>query len=515
MVLQVILFFISVLLTFLFFLYGFNQYYLLVEARRYRQPPLPQMPYPRPPVAIHLPVYNEQYVVRRVVEACSCMAEAYGKDLVRIMVLDDSDDETVAEIDRVVDEYCRQGYRIEILRRGNRDGYKAGALQVALTETAEEFIAIFDADFVPTQDFLIKTIPYFSNDQKLGIVQSRWTHLNKGYNLLTGAISHAIDVHFLIDQPGRYVGGYYQNFNGSGGVLRRNSILAAGGWQSDTLAEDLDLSYRMQSKGFHILYLRDLMCPGEIPPTVPSYKQQQGRWANGSLRNARKMLPGVLADRNLPTSNKWQAFIHLTGYMIHPLMVLSFLMSVISVITTVNNPPLVKAASFLPEFGLLFNAHQISWVAFENGFWFYLLPFIFLCSLAPWISLFNTLKFQSLPFFRSLPELLTLLVLSFGISLGNMNEAGKALFTNRSWEFVRTPKYAQLNSKQDLQQRKYQVPLRILWVVELVFVLLGIWASVEAITISNLAVLFILVPFTISYTTILMLSVVESHRVRT
>ena len=281
MFIQLLFFTLSLILTLLFFLYGFNHYFLLNAARSYKAPSLPAHSMVRPTVSIQLPIYNERYVIRRLVAACAVMAETYGKEKTRILLLDDSDDDTGLEVDKVVEEYKEKHFQIEVLRRGRRDGFKAGALQAALNETEEEFITIFDADFIPSADFLCCTIPYFDQDESLGIVQSRWSHVNTHYNLITQAISHAIDVHFLIEQPGRYAAGIFQNFNGSGGVLRKKAILEAGGWQADTLAEDLDLSYRMQMLGYRILYLRDILCSRRDSPDRPEYQtatRPLGKW---------------------------------------------------------------------------------------------------------------------------------------------------------------------------------------------------------------------------------------------
>ena len=171
----------------------------------------------------------------------------------------------------------------------------------------------------------------------MGIIQSRWTHTNREYNSLTKAIAIGIDVHFLIEQTGRYASGCFQNFNGSGGVLRKKALLEAGGWQADTLAEDLDVSYRIQLQGYRFLYINDLQSPGEIPPTVPSFKKQQGRWANGSLRTARKVLPTILSNRKLGLKKRVEAFIHLTGYMVHPLMFISFVLTFSATLLSVNS----------------------------------------------------------------------------------------------------------------------------------------------------------------------------------
>jgi cellulose synthase/poly-beta-1,6-N-acetylglucosamine synthase-like glycosyltransferase len=245
--LTIVFLILSLILTFLFFIYGFNHYFLLSFIRRYRLPSLHQdLSEDRPPVSVHLPIYNERYVVRRLVSACVRMVERYGIDRAEINILDDSNDDTVQLVDEIVREYSPKGIRIGIQRRSNRQGYKAGALQLALEHTSAEFIAIFDADYTPPDDFLIRTVPYFLQDDKLGIVQSRWTYSNRYFNRITSAVAIGIDVHFFIEQTGRYASKCLQNFNGSGGVLRRSALNEAGGWQADTLAEDLDASYRIQ-----------------------------------------------------------------------------------------------------------------------------------------------------------------------------------------------------------------------------------------------------------------------------
>ena len=514
MSLQVLFFTLSLILTLLFFMYGFNHYYLLNAARTYQPPPLPQDPFFRPEVSIHLPVYNERYVIRRLVAACAGMAEAYGIQKVNIMILDDSDDDTAREVDLVVREYLEKHFKIEVLRRPSRTGFKAGALQAALERTREEFIAIFDADFIPPADFLLLTLPYFGRDERLGIIQSRWTHLNRGYNFLTRAIALAIDVHFFIEQTGRYATGCFQNFNGSGGVLRKKAMLQAGGWSADTLAEDLDLSYRMQLQGTKLLYLKDLHCPGELPPTFPSFKRQQGRWANGSLRTARKILPGLLPERRFGFKQRLQAFIHLTGFMIQPLMVCSFLLTCLATLSGLDAPASVHLSSFIPSSRNLLWAGTLPINGLQNLTWAILFPFIALCTLAPWISALTTLKAQNLSPMGQLPTLFGLLLLGFGLSLSNTREAVKALLTNRIWEFSRTPKYADLQNKQDWRRMEYQIPLDLQWLAEFVLGMLGGWAIGAAIQQANIAVLLILVPFTVSYGFVVLFSILQSRKAK-
>jgi cellulose synthase/poly-beta-1,6-N-acetylglucosamine synthase-like glycosyltransferase len=512
---QILFFILSLILTMPFFMYGFNHYYLLNAARSYLPPAIPDDPLFRPGVSIHLPVFNEKYVVRRLVAACVAMAETYGIDKVRILILDDSDDETALEIDQIVREYSGKQIKIELLRRQNRSGFKAGALQAGLEATKEEFIGIFDADFIPPADFLLRTIPYFQKDQHLGIVQSRWTHLNRDFNFLTRAIALGIDIHFLIEQPGRYSAGCFQNFNGSGGVVRKEALLQAGGWQSDTLAEDLDMSYRLQLQGYTVLYIKDLHTPGELPPTLSSFKKQQGRWANGSLRTARKLLPQLLRDRTISPKRKLQAFIHLTGYIIQPLMVTSFLLTCLTVITGLNNPTTTGLNTTVITTGNWLAAGANPIASLENLIWGILFPIIFLCTLAPWISSLTTLKVQGLAPLRHLSTLIGLLLIGFGLSLSNTLEAIKALFSNRIWDFNRTPKYADLQDQQDWRTRTYQVQLDPLWAAELIFMALGLLAIFSAFRASNFSVLLILVPFTISYAFVFLLSILQSRKAKT
>jgi cellulose synthase/poly-beta-1,6-N-acetylglucosamine synthase-like glycosyltransferase len=496
---QVLSFTVSVSLTILFFIYGFNHYYLLNASRRYHLPKV-KMPLENiPSVCIHLPIYNEKYVVRRLVNACADMAQHYDRSKVRILVLDDSTDDTYDEVRKIATEYAGKGFNIEILHRKNRQGFKAGALEAALEKTPEEFVAIFDADFIPEQDFLNRTIPYFIQDKKLGIVQSRWCHLNRDYNMLTFAVAISIDIHFIIEQTGRYALGLFQNFNGSGGVLRKKAIEDAGGWQSDTLTEDLDLSYRIQLKGYRMLYVKDLDSPAELPPTVPSYKQQQGRWANGSLRTAKKILPTIVQNDDLPFKQRLQAFIHLTGYLIHPLMTISFIVACIETLANLNNLDAFQLYIFSQVQGLISFGRALEILSFERSTWIILGPFILLCTIGPWISTLYILKGQKYSFLHNMAGFVVLFLLGFGLSLSNTFEIAKGLLTNRTWEFSRTPKYANLQDKSGWQTKKYQTPFNPLWMFECVFASLGLVTIAFAIAHSNFSALFILVPFTSAY----------------
>jgi cellulose synthase/poly-beta-1,6-N-acetylglucosamine synthase-like glycosyltransferase len=503
---------ISLMVSLFFFLYGFNHYFLISATRKYKKPILPVISGNHPHVSIHLPVYNERYVIRRLVEGCTAAAQSYGMDCVNIKIMDDSNDDTAIEIDKLVDEYQQKHFNIEVIRRDNKSGFKAGALQAALESTEEEFIAIFDADFVPAVDFLNCTLPYFSRDERLGIIQSRWTHLNRDYNLLTRAIAVSIDVHFLIEQTGRYAAGCLQNFNGSGGVLRKKAILEAGGWQSDTLAEDLDLSYRMQNLGYRVLFLKDLQSPGEIPQTIPSYKKQQGRWACGSLRTARKILPELILNQKIGLKQRLQAFIHLTSYLLHPMMLFSFIMICLVTLfdlknaANYNSNPLMVTGYYKSAFGF------VNTMILKSLGWDFLLTAIVVCFFAPWISMIASLKAQNLSISRNLISMLLTFLIGFGLSSNNTIEAGKALFTNRVWDFTRTPKYADKKNEPNWKKKNYQVQLDFSWMMELALICLGGVSIGIGVRNSNTGALVFLVPYTAAYILVFSLTLLQSRK---
>ncbi|MGJ8676414.1 MAG: glycosyltransferase [Akkermansiaceae bacterium] len=271
-----------------------------------------------PLVTTQLPLYNELNVTERVIRAVSRMD--YPVQRHQIQVVDDSNDETVDLVNEVVTELQAQGINIVICRRGDRHGYKAGALKQAMETATGEFIAIFDSDFVPESDFLKRMVPLFRHE-KTGLVQARWSHLNTNHSALTRAQSMGIDGHFVIEQVARAENGLFFNFNGTAGVWRKAAIVDAGGWQADTLTEDLDLSYRCQLQGWQLDYAIDVTVPAELPETYTAFKSQQFRWAKGSVQTAKKLLVQVLQS---PTSImvKIQAMFHLLHYIAHLMMFL-------------------------------------------------------------------------------------------------------------------------------------------------------------------------------------------------
>jgi hypothetical protein len=310
------------------FLYGLNAYVMVImhwrHRRRARRADAPPPPVAWPPVTVQLPIYNERYVVRRLLDAVARLD--YPVERLEIQVLDDSTDETTGLVAETAAELRRRGYRVVHLHRRVRTGFKAGALEAGIKEASGEFIAIFDADFVPPTDFLRRTIPHFA-DPGVAVVQARWGHLNRDFSLLTVAQALGIDGHFGVEQSARCWGGLFLNFNGTAGVWRRTAVEDAGGFTHDTLTEDLDLSYRAQLRGWRICYRPELVCPAELPVLITGFKSQQRRWAKGSIQTARKLLPEVLRAP-LPVWTRYQAAVHLTYYMIHPLMLAVILLAV-------------------------------------------------------------------------------------------------------------------------------------------------------------------------------------------
>jgi cellulose synthase/poly-beta-1,6-N-acetylglucosamine synthase-like glycosyltransferase len=276
------------------------------------------LPAELPRVTVQLPVFNEMYVIDRLLESVTRIR--YPRELLQIQVLDDSTDETTAIASRAVEHYRALGFDIHCLHRDDRTGYKAGALDAGLASATGEFVLIFDADFVAPPDVLEKTLGHFQ-DPGVGMVQARWGHINRDYSLLTQVQSIMLDGHFVMEHGARSRSGRFFNFNGTAGVWRRSVIADAGGWQHDTLTEDLDLSYRAQLRGWRFVYLPDLVCPAELPVEMNAFKTQQQRWAKGSVQVCRKLLPRVLAS-DLPWPEKVEATFHLTANLAYPLIVL-------------------------------------------------------------------------------------------------------------------------------------------------------------------------------------------------
>ena len=300
-------------------MYGLHRYALVYHYFKNRKnvpgPPLPVAEWPK--VTVQLPIYNERYVIERLIETVAQFD--YPRELLDIQVLDDSTDQTQQVARDCVERHQALGIPITYIHRDNREGFKAGALQEGLKSATGEFVAIFDADFIPPADFLRRTVPYFTNS-RIAMVQTRWSYVNRNYSQLTEVEAILLDGHFAIEHSARFRSGLFFNFNGTAGIWRRCAIEDAGGWQHDTLTEDTDLSYRAQIRGWKFLYLPEIDCPSELPVEMNAFKSQQARWAKGLMQTAKKILPQMMRS-DAPPKAKAEAFFHLTANISYPLMV--------------------------------------------------------------------------------------------------------------------------------------------------------------------------------------------------
>ncbi|MGQ0796910.1 MAG: cellulose synthase family protein [Methanobacteriota archaeon] len=357
------------------FAYAANWYHLTYRWLRLRRarPASTTAPSSIPLVTVQIPVYNERYVVRRLLSAVA--AFDWPRERFEIQVLDDSDDDTTGIVREVVERLRPGGLRVLHLRRVGRDGFKAGALAAGLREASGEFVAIFDCDFVPPPEFLRRVMPSFE-DARVGFVQARWSHLNRDFSLLTAAQALGIDGHFAVEQEARSRSGLFMNFNGTAGVWRKACIQDAGGWHGDTIAEDLDLSYRAQLRGWRGVYAKDVECPAELPVQLHAFKRQQFRWARGSFQVFLK-LRRAIARSPLRPWQRLQAYLHLSLYAVHPLMLASFLLLAPLVLSGALHP-LVPAGFATASLGpaSMYVASQLEFSPNEWRRGLLLLPFL-------------------------------------------------------------------------------------------------------------------------------------------
>ncbi len=430
------------------FAYGANAYWLCVR-RRGGKGSAGKAPDAWPTVTIQLPIFNELYVCRRLLAAVCALD--YPLEQIQIQVLDDSTDETSTILQDAVADYRRAGFQIDYRHRADRRGFKAGALAAATESAKGEFVAIFDADFLPEPDWLKLSLRHFC-DPRVGLVQTRWGHTNRGYSLLTRLQALGIDGHFVVEQQARSRNGYFLNFNGTAGIWRKQAILEAGGWQADTLAEDMDLSYRAQLAGWRAVYDNAIVTPAELPVTILGFKLQQYRWAKGSIQCARKLSGAVLAS-DASSTRKLQAVLHLTGYAVHPLMVFIALASVpLLLVPWVGNHPLslvwgtlMGPATFGP-------------------------PTLYLCAQR---------ELEPRCWQRSIACVAFLAVLGTGLSVSNTRAVLAGLF-NRDTDFKRTPKFDVVGKTDRWQDKRYQLPLDPVTFVELALCAYACWALVLA-----------------------------------
>lgn len=396
-------------------LYSFAQAHLLYHFLRFRRKKKvnPILDLGRlPNVTVQLPVFNEKYVVKRLIEACSKFN--YPKEKLQIQILDDSTDETVAIIQKELSNYPDVNF--QYLHRTDRKGFKAGALKEGLDQATGEFIAVFDADFLPDTDFILQTIAHFENPE-VGMVQSRWTHLNENYSMLTRLQAFALDAHFMVEQIGRNQQEAFINFNGTGGIWRKACILDAGNWESDTLTEDLDLSYRAQQKGWKFIYRPDIVSPAELPPVMSAIKSQQFRWTKGGAECAVKHLINVLSNP-FPLKVK----IHATAHLLNAVIFIAVLLVSISSIP-------------------IWLGFQMEWIPetyfkYAGGF---LVSFLII-AMVYFVANLSLLDFSWKGIWRFIWELPLFLSVSMGLAVHNTQAVWEGI-TGKKSPFVRTPKY--------------------------------------------------------------------------
>ena len=433
--------------------YTCNFYYLaFLSSRRKEENTVSEIG--EPTITIQLPIYNERYVATRLVDAVC--AQDYSKEKMKIMVLDDSDDETVNMMHKTVLKYQSQGFDISHVRRGTRAGYKAGALKHAMKSTTSDFVAIFDADFIPPEWYLKRAIPHFTNS-KIGLVQCRWGHVNENYSALTQAQALNLDFHFLVEQKAKSNSHLFMNFNGTAGIWRKECIEDAGGWHTATLVEDLDLSYRAQMKGWKCLFLPDIVVDAELPVQMNGAKRQQFRWAKGSIQCAIKLLGDILLKRKIAFDAKLQAFIQLTRHIVFPLMLIQFITLPILLASEIN----LYIVSFLPAVTLA------TYLAMGPGAYLLVIHKMYK----------NNWKTHA----KALPYLL---VYSIGMSVNNTVAVFDGALGKKN-EFLRTPKYGIIKNNDDWRDKAYNLPFSKTTLLELFFAVYGILGIFIAIFSNN------------------------------
>ena len=445
------------------FIYALTQFNLLLNYLRSQRKPsaTPELdfsdPDKVPQVTVQLPLYNEYYVVERLLKSVAALD--YPQEKLQIQVLDDSTDDSFAFTAEQVKKLRAEGHNIQHRHRSDRKGYKAGALKEGLEEASGEYIAIFDADFLPGKDFLKKTIPTFQNP-KVGVVQTRWGHLNRDYSILTKIQAFALDAHFTFEQAGRNAGGHFINFNGTAGVWRKACILDAGNWQGDTLTEDLDLSYRAQLKGWKFQYLGNVETPAELPVALSAAKTQQFRWNKGGAENFRKMKWNLLFNKSLPLRTRFHGMMHLLNSTI---FLNVFLMAALSI-------PMLYIKEGDPAFSTFFNLLQIFNIS---------TVLFFICY---WYSYSHHREAGPLKrFWTFTRDFITFFAVSIGLSLHNSLAVLEGHLGRKS-VFIRTPKFNILSKEQTWEHNKY-LKTNLSWITVIeglmfLYFLFGIFSAV-------------------------------------
>ena len=462
--------------------YGWHRYYLVWLYRKHRDnqpkvlPPLD----PLPVVTIQLPLYNEMYVADRLIQAV-CDIE-YPRERLEIQVLDDSTDETRSIAELAVRRHAAAGTDIKYFHRTDRRGYKAGALEEGMKVARGEYIAIFDADFIPTREFLARMMPQFA-DARVGMVQARWGHINEDYSLLTRIQAILLDGHFILEHGGRNRSGRFFNFNGTAGIWRRTAIDDAGGWQHDTLTEDLDLSYRAQLRGWRFVFVPDVIAPAEVPVEMNGFKSQQHRWAKGSIQTCRKLLPTILRS-NLPFGVKAEAFFHLTANFNYIFMCLLSILMFPAMVIRYNMGWYEMLLIDIP----MFFAATFSFCNFYT-----------VCQREVHKDWPTRVKY--VPFLMSV---------GIGLCINNTRAVLEALLRKDS-EFARTPKYRIEADADEWVGKKYRQSVAVQPIFELILGLYFTWTVFYALANQIYGTVPFLVLFQVGFLYTGLLSIVQQH----
>jgi cellulose synthase/poly-beta-1,6-N-acetylglucosamine synthase-like glycosyltransferase len=482
------LYIIFLMIGWILMVYTLNFYYLAYQSRnnirhekKMRQ--RIELPAVLPVVTIQLPLYNEKYVAKRLIDAVCRMD--YPKDRLHIQVLDDSDDDTVDLIKSIVNDYRFKGFDIVHMHRTDRSGYKAGALKEGMRHVKGEFVAIFDADFIPPVWFLKKALGHFFTDKKIGLVQCKWGHVNENYSTLTEAQAVSLDLHFLIEQKAKSLTHLYMNFNGTAGIWRTSCINDAGGWHTTTLVEDLDLSYRAQMKGWRCLFLEDVEVDAELPVQMNAAKRQQFRWAKGSIQVALKLLSDVMLHRKVPVDTKAQAFIQLTRHIVNPLFLAQFLIF-----------PMLLAMNY--------EMYTVGWAPLISVVMYIMMGpggYLLVINHA-WNGNAGKLREKTRQFFF-------LMFFASGISINNTVAVFDAVFGKKN-EFLRTPKFGIMNKGDDWRHKAYVLPFTKTTLLEVFFAIYGCMAVFISLASGNAVFAPMVAIPTVGFIYVAYLSIVHS-----
>lgn len=466
--------------------YGLHRYYILYLFYRYYKrgnrpepPPLAREDYPT--VTIQLPIFNEYYVAARVIDSAGDVD--YPKDRLTIQILDDSTDDTQEITKEAASRLRAKGFNVEYIHRVDRVGFKAGALKAGVEKTTDELIAVFDADFIIPSDFLTRVVPHFQNE-RVGMVQARWGYLNRNYSLLTRVESILLDGHFILEHTARNYSGRFFNFNGTGGVFRRRTIIESGGWEGDTLTEDLDLSYRAQMAGWKFVYLPDLVCKSELPVDIYGFKTQQHRWTKGSIQVGRKLF-GRIWRSECPLRVKIEATFHLTANLCYLMIVL---------------------LSLLLPLSLLLRHHIMMGgiEAWEVLVFLFTTTSVFIFYTVSQKELYDDWRWR-------LKDIPFILALGIGMCINNAWAVTEALLS-KDTPFVRTAKYRIESLKDNWRGKIYRSMNRRSLLVECIFAIYMVATFFVLIKVRNWGALPYLLLFVSGYLYILGLSILHSRR---